>query len=79
MDKNLEEYKEFLEKERKRNKDHIRILDEIDIKLHEMKEIAQYALNNKLKKEDISRMNSQLLTLKGEITDLEKGLIYTLH
>lgn len=79
MDKDLEEYKEFLEKERKRNKDHIRILDEIDIKLHEMKEIAQYALNNELTKEEINRMNAQLLTLKEEISDLEGELIYTVH
>ncbi len=79
MDKDLEEYKEFLEKERKRNKNHIRILDEIDIKLHEMKEIAQYALNNELTKEEINRMNAQLLTLKEEISDLEGELIYTVH
>lgn len=79
MDKDLEEYKEFLEKERRRNKEHLKILDEIDIKLHEMKEIAQYALNNKLNKKEINRLNSQLLTLKKEVTDLERGLIYTLH
>ena len=79
MNKHIKEYKAFLEDELKRSKEHSRILDEIDIKLHEMRAIAEYALNNELKKEEINRMNAQLLTLKKEITNLERGLNYTVH
>ncbi|NRG27627.1 hypothetical protein HRF69_10925 [Bacillus circulans] len=79
MDKHIKEYKAFLEDELKRSKEHSRILDEIDIKLHEMKAIAEYAVNNELNKEEINRMNAQLLTLKEEIADLERGLNYTVH
>ena len=79
MDKNIKEYKEFLEDELKRSKEHSAILDKINIKLHEMREIAEYALNNNLPKEETSRLNSQLLSLKEEITELEKGLFYPAH
>lgn len=72
MDKNIKEYKEFLKGELKRSKEHSNILDKINIKLHEMREIAEYALNNYLPKEETSRLNSQLLSLKEEITELKK-------
>ncbi|MGO5010394.1 hypothetical protein ACTQ5K_00685 [Niallia sp. Sow4_A1] len=76
MDKNIKEYKEFLEDELKRSKEHSTILDEINIKLHEMREIAEYALNNNLTKEETNRLNSRLIALKEEIIELEKGLFY---
>lgn len=79
MDKNIKEYKEFLEDELKRSKEHSTILDEINIKLHEMREIAEYALNNNLPKEENNRLNSQLFSLKEEIIELEKGLFYKAH
>ncbi|SLL07136.1 Uncharacterised protein [Mycobacteroides abscessus subsp. abscessus] len=79
MDKNIKEYKEFLEDELKRSKEHSTILDEINIKLHEMREIAEYALNNNLPKEETNRLNSQLFSLKEEIIELEKGLFYKAH
>ncbi|MEK4443194.1 MULTISPECIES: hypothetical protein [Niallia] len=79
MNKHIKEYKAFLEDELNRGKEYSRILDEIDIKLHEIKAIAEYALNNELNKEEINRMNAQLLTLKKEITNLERGLNYTVH
>lgn len=79
MDKHIKEYKEFLKNELKRSKEHSRILEEIDYNLHEMKAIAEYALHNKLTKEEINGMNSQLLTLKEEINDLEKRLFYIVH
>lgn len=79
MDKHIKKYKEFLKKELKRSKEHSRILEEIDYNLHEMKAIAEYALHNKLTKEEINRMNSQLLILKEEINDLEQTLFYIVH
>ncbi|HEO8420562.1 TPA: hypothetical protein VBX77_002589 [Yersinia enterocolitica] len=79
MDKNIKGYKEFLEDELKRSKEHSIILDEINIKLHEMREIAEYALTSNLTKEETSRFNSQLFSLKEEITELEKGLFYIKH
>ena len=79
MDENIKVYKEFLEDELKRSKEHSTILDEINIKLREMKEIAEYALNNNLTKEETSRLNSRLVSLKEEIIELEKGLFYIAH
>lgn len=37
MNKHIKEYKAFLEDELNRGKEYSRILDEIDIKLHEIK------------------------------------------
>ena len=79
MDKHVKEYKELLEKELERSKQHSKILEEIECKLHELKEIAQYAVDNELAKEEVKRMNAQMKALKEEIMDLEKGLIYPVH
>jgi hypothetical protein len=48
MDKDQQEQKKFLEQQLQWSKEQARILDEIEKKLYEMKEIAEYALKHKL-------------------------------
>ena len=48
MDKDEQEHKKFLEELLEWCKEQDRILEEIDMKLHEMKEIAEYALEHDL-------------------------------
>lgn len=48
-----------------------RILDEMNIKLHEMKRIAEYALAHNLSAIKIERLNGELDTLKTEFSSLE--------
>ena len=49
-------------------KEQDRILAEIDIKLHEIKKIAQYALEHELTAIEIDQLNGQLNELKSEST-----------
>jgi hypothetical protein len=46
MDKDQKEYKEFLKQQLYWCKEQDRILEEIDIKLHDMKKIAEYTLEH---------------------------------
>ncbi|MGE7603965.1 hypothetical protein ACQKL5_15945 [Peribacillus sp. NPDC097675] len=57
----------------------IRILDEMDVKLHEMKRIAEYALEHKLSAIEIEGLNGELNALKNEFRSLEKQLYPVLH
>jgi len=79
LDKEQLERKKFLEQqlERSRKQDHI--LEEIEMKLHEMKEIAQYALDYELTAKEVAGLNSQLNELKREVHFLEKQLHSVVH
>ena len=48
MDKDQQEQKKFLEEQLEWCKEQDRILEEIEMKLHEMKRIAEYALEHEL-------------------------------
>ena len=48
MNKDEQEHKQFLEQQLEWFKEQDRILEEIEMKLHEMKKIAQYALDHEL-------------------------------
>ena len=74
MDKEEQEYKQFLEQQLKWCKKQDRILEEVEMKLHEMKKIAQYALNHELTAIEIDQLNGQLNELKREVHCLEKQL-----
>ncbi|MDL4839225.1 hypothetical protein [Aquibacillus rhizosphaerae] len=74
MDKDLLDHRKFLEEQLEWSKQQSRILDRIDEKLHEMKHIAEYAINNcKLTYEEINKLNLQLSDLKDEIYSLENS------
>lgn len=79
MDNNQLELKKFLEEQLQWCKEQDKILEEIDSKLHEMKRIAEYAIEQKLHSEEIERLNGQLNELKSEIHSLEKQLQTVVH
>lgn len=67
----MKEQKEFLEQQLQWTKEQIRILDEMDGKLQEMKKIAEYAVENDLSIEEVEKLNSQLKELQTEYSFLE--------
>lgn len=48
-------------------KEQVQILDEMDIKLREMKKIAEYAAANKLSSTEMEKLNGQLNVLQTEV------------
>lgn len=67
----MKEQKEILERQLRWTKEQIRILDEMDGKLQEMKKIAEYAAENDLSIEEVEKLNSQLKELQTEYSFLE--------
>ena len=74
MDQDQLARKKSLEQQLEWSKEQARILDEMDVKLHEMKKIAEYALEHKLSEDEIQRLNGELNVLKSELSSLEKQL-----
>ena len=74
MNQDQQAQKRDLEQQLEWTKEQVHILDEMDIKLHEMKKIAEYALEHKLSADEIERLNGELNVLKSELSSLEKQL-----
>lgn len=74
MDKDTQDHKKFLKEQFQWCKEQDRILEEIDVKLHEMKEIAEYALEYELTSDEIKELNHQLHVLKSEVYFLKEQL-----
>ncbi|MDQ0244751.1 polyhydroxyalkanoate synthesis regulator phasin [Bacillus fengqiuensis] len=79
MDKDNQEHKKFLEEQLEWCKKQDRILEEIDMKLHEMKKIAEYALEHEFTSAEIAELNGQLNKLKSEVYSLEQQLYFVIH
>ena len=79
MDQDEQAQKIILEEQLKWTKEQVRILDEMDSKLHEMKKIAEYAREHKLSEIEIERLNGELNVLKNEYSSLEKQYNPVLH
>jgi hypothetical protein len=79
LDKEQQELKKFLEKQLQWCKEQDRILEEIDSKLHEIRRIAEYALENEIHSEKTKELNVQLNELKSEVHTLEKQLRFLVH
>ena len=79
MDIDEQNHQKFLEEllEWCKKQDHI--LDKIEDKLYEMKEIAECALANDVTPDEIASLNRQLDNLKKEIQSLEKQLNPVVH
>ena len=67
MNKEEQEHKQFLEQQLEWCKKQDRILEEIEVKLFEMKKIAQFALEHELSEIEIEGLNTQLIDLKNEV------------
>ncbi|KAB7706549.1 hypothetical protein F9802_10135 [Bacillus aerolatus] len=79
MDKDQQEQKEFLEQQLQWCKEQNYILEEMNVKLHEMKRIAEYALEHELSASEVEQLNGQLNVLKNEVNSLEKKLHSVIH
>jgi len=79
MPNKQQEYKQFLEGQIHRCRERDGILGKMEVKLHEMKRIAEYAREQELSSFEINRLNDQLNELKSEVLSLEKQLHYVLH
>lgn len=79
MDQDQQEQKKHLEQQLQWTKERVCILDEMNVKLHEMKRIAEYAVEHTLSAIEIERLNGELDTLKNEFSSLEKQLYPILH
>lgn len=74
MNQDRKAQKRDLEQQLEWTKEQVHILDKMDVKLHEMKKIAEYALEHKLSEDEIQRLNGELNVLKSELSSLEKQL-----
>ncbi|WP_399628568.1 hypothetical protein [Sporosarcina sp. SG10008] len=79
MDQDQQEQKNHLEQQLQWTKERVCILDEMNVKLHEMKRIAEYAVEHTLSAIEIERLNGELYTLKNEFSSLERQLYPILH
>ncbi|MGY0692497.1 hypothetical protein ACW2QC_06850 [Virgibacillus sp. FSP13] len=64
--------KKFLEQQLQWTREQMLILDEINLILHEMKEIALYTLEHEVTSEEMVQLNDRLNELKETVHDLEK-------
>lgn len=79
MEKDQKDMKGSLEQQLQWTKEQMHILDKMDVKLHEMKKIAEYALAHSLSVNEIEMLNTELSALKSELNSLEKELYPLLH
>lgn len=79
MNVNDQLHKKFLEEQLRWCKERDYILEEIEVRLYEMKRIAEYAAEQKLSSVEIDRLNGQLDELKHEVFALEKRLDSVVH
>jgi len=79
MDKETQDQKKFLEELLEWTKKRDNILEEIEHKLYEMKEIAEYAFEYDLSPDEVARLNLQLDEKKREVQSLENQLQSVVH
>jgi len=79
MDKDRQEQKRFVEEQLQWCKKQDAILEEMNVKLHEMKRIAEYAREHELTSIEINELNGRLNELKREVHFLEKQLRSVVH
>ncbi len=79
MPDNQQDIKMFLEDQYQWVKEQDEILERIEIKLYEMRNIAEYARDQQLSSEERNRLNNQLNELKLEILELRQQLHSSFH
>ncbi|MEI2439429.1 hypothetical protein V8V73_02560 [Priestia megaterium] len=79
MGKEEQEHKRFLEQQLEWCKEQDRILEEIEMKLYEMKKVAEYAFNHELTSLETKQLNRQIKELESEVHFLEKQLHSVVH
>ena len=71
MVKDQQQIRKFLEPQLKWCKEQDYILEQIEMKLYEMKEITQYTIDNELSTIEVEHLNGQINQLKKEVHSLE--------
>lgn len=79
MERDDQEHKKFLEQQFEWCKEQDRILEEIEMKLYEMKKVAEYAFNHELTSLETDQVNGQLKELESDVHFLEKQLHSVVH
>lgn len=79
MDKDQRELKKFLEQQLLWNIEQARILDEINVTLHKMKELAEYASIHELSPCEMEKLNGQMDDLKNVVQCLEGKYHSVIH
>jgi hypothetical protein len=79
MGKDEHEHKKFLEQQLEWCKEQDRTLEEIEMKLYEMKKLAEYAFNHELTSLETKQLNRQIKELESEVHFLEKQLHSVVH
>ncbi|TAA72235.1 hypothetical protein [Planococcus salinarum] len=69
-------YKEFLESQLQWSKNQSAVLEKMESKLHEMKEVAETAAGNEVSKATREKLNERMEILKNEYRTLEKQIAY---
>ncbi|MGG3271408.1 hypothetical protein ABEP16_21085 [Priestia aryabhattai] len=79
MKKDEQERKNFLEQQLEWCKEQDRILEDIEMKLYEMKRIAEYVFNHDLTPLETNQLKVQLKELESDVHLLEKQLRSVVH
>jgi hypothetical protein len=79
MNKDRHSQKKFLEEQINWCKEQDHILEEIEIRLQEMKKVTEYVLKHELTSTEIDGVNGQLNELKNEVHFLERQLHTVVH
>ncbi|WP_341202113.1 hypothetical protein [Planomicrobium okeanokoites] len=69
-------YKEFLESQLIWSKNQSAVLEKMESKLREMKEIAETAAGNEVSRATREKLNERMAILKNEYRTLEKQIAY---
>lgn len=72
MERDEQTEKRILVEQLEWTREQARLLDEMDMKLHEMRKIAEYAKEHELSPMEIERMNGELNKLIDEYNALER-------
>ena len=79
MNKDQQSQKKFLAEQINWCKEQDHILEEIEIRLQEIKKITEYVLKHELTSTEIDGLNGQLNELKNEVHFLERQLHTVVH
>ncbi|MFD1031463.1 hypothetical protein [Metaplanococcus flavidus] len=79
MDQNQNERKEFLQQQLQWTKGQIDILDQMDMKLQEMKGIAEHVAHNELSQSEIVNSSAEINALNQEYEKLIESYQMVVH
>ncbi|MFC2949340.1 hypothetical protein [Virgibacillus sediminis] len=79
MDDHKQVEKRFLQEQFEWVKARDKILEKIEIKLYEMRSIAEYARDQELSSQEFNRLNDQINELQNDVLNLQQQLNTAVH